>query len=167
MTQNPMNIDREFGRSASLLPIRSTIKRPWAAVAACLFLCVCGAAAAEQIDERAQALLVLEPIFDVLDCTQQGHIESGEVDEHFFHLFAPYDPDRRQWASKQSFVKARESVKRLAEEAEFAAMDADGNEKVSVKEYRDRILHLIRVADVNGDGEVTMEELRAAESDDD
>ncbi len=162
-----MSIERRFGRTIAMLPVRAPMKRRWATFATCLLLCVCGAAAAEDVDERVQALLVLEPIFDVLDCTQQGHIESGEVDEHFFHLFAPYDPDRKQWAAKQSFVKASEPAERQVEEAEFAAMDVDGDEKVSVKEYRDRILHLIRVADGNGDGEVTMEELRAAESDDD
>ena len=161
-----MSIERGFGRRLGLPRMRSTMKRRWPTFTACLFFCVSGAAVAEQVDERVQALLVLEPIFDVLDCTQQGHIESGEVDEHFFHLFAPYDPDRKQWASKHSFVKASEPAERLLEEAEFAAMDADGDEKVSVKEYRDRILHLIRVADGNGDGEVTMEELRAAEADD-
>ena len=166
MMQNPMNIERASRRAVSSRLVRAPMKRPWARFTACLLLCASGAAVAEQVEERVQALLVLEPIFDVLDCTQQGHIESGEVDEHFFHLFAPYDPDRKQWASKQSFVKAGKPAERLVEKAEFAAMDVNGDGKVSAKEYRDRILHLIEVADSNGDGEVTMEELRAAESDD-
>lgn len=159
-----MSTERAFVRTANLVDARSTAKRRWMMLVVLAVLGVHGAALADPTEERARALFVLEPIFDLLDCTQQGHIEDSEVDEHFFHLFAPYDPDRKQWAPKRSFVKAGDPEERRMEEALFTAMDSNGDQKVSALEYRNQIIHLIRVADGDGDGEVTLEELRAVQA---
>jgi Ca2+-binding EF-hand superfamily protein len=127
--------------------------------------------AGSNVDEtRKLAEMLIVPVFDMLDCTDQGFIESGEVDEHFPLLFNHYDRNLDSSLSAEEFAgRADDADTAELKRRMFADMDRNDNGRVSPREYRDGIIALIRAFDSNSDGEVTMAELvgRDAADDDD
>jgi hypothetical protein len=106
-------------------------------------------------DERAAALHFIKPAFPILDCTDTGSIEQGEVDEHFFNLFFSLDADRSRSISLQEYIRAAYDSTPEKEGFIFDLIDTDGNGAVSTREYRQHLFTAIDLADENGDGEVT------------
>lgn len=111
--------------------------------------------------ERELARFLLTPVFDILDCTQQGFIEAGEVDEHLSFMFTPLDRDQSMAITPDEFVLASRSEDRRMQEAVFSLADQNADGRLTVMEYRIRLMSMINSADDNGDGEVTQQELAA------
>lgn len=137
----------------------------------CATLPVIGAAHAGEADanpeeHRKLAETLIVPVFDMLDCTDQGFIESGEVDEHFPLLFNHYDRNLDSSLTAEEFAGKGEGREAERMRRMFADMDKNGNDRVSPREYRDGIIALIRAFDSNSDGEVTMAELVGADAPD-
>lgn len=121
-------------------------------------------AAADELRETQElAGYIVAPVFDMLDCTDQGFIESGEVDEHFPLLFNHYDRNLDSSLALGEFLGASDGREAELKRRMFADMDRNGNERVSPREYRDGVIALIRATDNNSDGEVTMVELTGVE----
>lgn len=112
---------------------------------------------ADETRKLAETLIV--PVFDMLDCTDQGFIESGEVDEHFPLLFNHYDRNLDSSLTAEEFAGRGDADEAELRRRMFADMDRNDNGRVSPREYRDGIIALIRASDSNSDGEVTMAEL--------
>ena len=108
-------------------------------------------------DDLARFLLL--PVFDILDCTNQGFIEAGEVDEHFPVLFNHFDKDFDRYLARSEYVGSRDSEQALLQARMFDAMDTNSDGVVSTREYRAQVIRLIAAVDYDGDGEVTPEEL--------
>jgi len=113
----------------------------------------------EAPDRREIASYMLVPVFETLDCTDQGAIESGEVDTHFPALFGWHDTDRNSTITRTEFVITTNGDRTDLSEAAFAGMDTDGDGKLTIIEYRRGLMSLIESMDSDGDGEVTMAEL--------
>lgn len=113
----------------------------------------------EMPDRQEIARYLLVPVFETLDCTDQGAIESGEVDTHFPSLFGWHDTDRDSTISRTEFVATTNADRAHLSEAAFADMDADGDGQLTIIEYRRGLMSLIESMDGDGDGEVTMAEL--------
>ncbi|MEM1092826.1 MAG: hypothetical protein AAGB27_04595 [Pseudomonadota bacterium] len=123
-------------------------------------LCACATTpTAQGPSEQELAAFLLYPMFDVLDCTQQGFIEAAEVDEHLAFLFTPLDRDRSMALTPNEYVLAKTPEDRVRQELIFARADSNGDRRLTVAEYRLRLIDLIDAADDNGDGEVTRSEL--------
>lgn len=116
-------------------------------------------AAAAPIGDDELARFLLLPVFDILDCTNQGFIEAGEVDEHFPVLFNHFDKDFDRSLARSEYVGSRDAEEALLQARMFDAMDTNSDDVVSTREYRAQVIRLIAVVDYDGDGEVTPEEL--------
>lgn len=108
---------------------------------------------------RQQASAFLVPVFDILDCTDQGFIESGEVDEHFAQVFNPMDRNRSRSLSRSEYLRYGSAETLSLREAAFDGIDTDRDQSVSALEFRSYLFQIIEIADTDGDGEVTREEL--------
>ena len=116
----------------------------------------------EKITEADLARHTLIPVFDILDCTNQGFIDGGEIDEHFPVLFNHFDRNGDAMLGRKEYVSSDDAGKARLQAAMFDGMDTDADGKVTSREYRDQVIHLIRVADSDDDDEVTMQELQSA-----
>ncbi|MEM8683036.1 MAG: hypothetical protein AAGF72_06370 [Pseudomonadota bacterium] len=120
--------------------------------------------AAQHLNDHGDPSLaehMLLPIFDILDCTGQGFLEAGEVDEHFPNLFGYHDIDRDRRLTLTEFQHKTDKQKQLLDERLFRQMDRDRDNFVSTREYRDTLIDIIQSVDADGDGETTMAELVA------
>ncbi len=128
---------------------------------ALLVVFAAGASGSEQTEpstgELARHLLL--PIFDLLDCTDQGYIEAGEVDEHFPSLFGYHDKNRDFRLSRREYLSRVDDAKARLDLLLFKRMDEDKDDSVTTFEYRGEVMSLIRSMDADGDGETTLEEL--------
>lgn len=112
--------------------------------------------------ELARHLLL--PIFDILDCTDQGFLEAGEVDEHFPNLFGYHDRNRDFSLSLREYAVSGDVNKRRMDQLLFERMDNNSDGKVSPLEYRSEVMSIIESMDADGDGETSLEELAPPES---
>lgn len=109
--------------------------------------------------EQAIASQTLRAMFYTLDCTDEGHLEAGEIAEHMAQLFRPYDVDRSITLSAKEFSRAgRLSDPALQAEA-FKMSDADRNGQVTSQEFAAYLTRLMSVVDADRDGEITPMEL--------
>lgn len=122
--------------------------------------------AADPIDEqRALAGFILKPpIFNFLDCENDGTIEKGEVDEHFPQVFFIYDKDRSRDLSRSEYVSSTHPEDKALQARIFKLMDSNGDNLVSTTEYRLYFYQIIDSADINSDGEVSLQELAQLQS---
>ncbi len=113
-------------------------------------------------DEREQARFLIEPIFDLLDCGDEGYVQAGEVDEHLGELHRALGMARQYHENVNPGLSDTERNDLIRIESALRDdMDADGDDYVTKLEYRVRLIHLIHASDVDGDGEVTRDELHA------
>ena len=98
-------------------------------------------------------------MFDILDCTNQGFIEAGEVDEHFPVLFNHFDKDLDRFLERAEYVGSGDTEQARLEARMFDDMDTNSDNRVSTREFRAQAIRLIDVVDYDGDGEITPEEL--------
>lgn len=131
-----------------------------------LALIACGSLVAASAEELAikdadLARYLFVPVFDILDCTDQGFIEPGEIDEHFPVLFNPMSGGETRVLDREAFVTSEDPAEAELQASLFARLDADRDERVSAREYRDGLYQLLEQMDGDGDYEVTMDELQA------
>lgn len=129
-----------------------------------LALCCSGSAAAELTASAAD--LVVQRIYNQLDCDLDGTVEPDEVDEHFAQVWAPMDRDGSRTLSAMEYgqlvgtggaPQARERQRQL-----FRDADADASAAIDPAEMRAHLRRLIVLADRNGDYEVTRTEVGLA-----
>ncbi|MEO0996363.1 MAG: hypothetical protein AAFX58_02485 [Pseudomonadota bacterium] len=120
-----------------------------------------GVATADEIESTGDTLAryVLAPNFETLDCGNEGHVDSSEVDEHFPALFNRHDRNLDRVVTRAEYVRARAEADRAIEAELFETLDSDGNAEVSTLEYRAGMIKLIRTLDRDGDGEITRAEM--------
>lgn len=83
------------------------------------------------------------------------------MDEHLSFMFTPLDRDQSMAITPDEFVLASRSEDRRMQEAVFSLADQNADGRLTVMEYRIRLMSMINSADDNGDGEVTQQELAA------
>lgn len=118
------------------------------------------AAVSDDIGDDDLARFLLVPVFDILDCTSQGFIEAGEVDEHFPVLFNHFDKDLDRTIARSEYVGSRDSRRTRLQARMFDEMDSNSDGVISPREYRAQVIRLIDAVDYDGDGEVTPAELK-------
>lgn len=131
----------------------------WAVVVVLIGGCARSDTPSEADTERKIAAQTLRAMFYTLDCTDEGHLEAGEIGEHMSQLFRPYDVDRSITLSAKEFERAgRLSDPELLGTA-FSMSDADASGEVTGREFEAYIARLLDVMDTDRDGEITPEEL--------
>lgn len=108
--------------------------------------------------------MVLEPVFEILDCDREGLIDRGQVDEHFGQLFAPRDLNRSHTLDVDEYVRGTAGAQRRRFSVAFAAADRDESGELTSDEFIDHLYRLVDQADADGDGSVTVAELVATRS---
>lgn len=98
-------------------------------------------------------------MFYTLDCTDEGHLEAGEIAEHMAQLFRPYDTDRSITLSSKEFERAGRLSDAMLQEQAFRMSDADANGEVTSQEFTAYLAGLLKIMDADRNGEVTPEEL--------
>ena len=101
----------------------------------------------------------LASVFYVMDCTNEGFIDAGEVIEHGSVLFRRIDRDRSGDISRVEYVGAIHKHWAPLRNAYFDHMDADGNDSVSLTDYMAHLTDMVEEADLNRDGDTSWEEI--------
>ena len=109
--------------------------------------------------EHEIARTTLTNMFDTLDCTDEGHLEAGEIAEHISQVFRPYDRDRSLSLSRPEFSLATRVEDPNLEALAFSIGDANGDGVVSNREFQAYLVRLLTTVDLDRDGEVTPAEL--------
>jgi hypothetical protein len=124
------------------------------------------AQATEAVGDHAQAKFIITPIFELLDCGDEGYVQAGEVDEHLGELYQNLHWARRyhEYVEPAMSDADKASLART-EEALLDSMDSNADDEVSRLEYRARLIELIVLSDIDGDGEVTLAELETGSTD--
>ena len=113
----------------------------------------------QNADEHAIAKQTLSAMFYTLDCTDEGHLEAGEIGEHMAQLFRPFDVDRSISLSRKEFQRASRLSDPSQIELAFALSDANTDGQVTGPEFAHYLAHLLDVVDADRDGEITPSEL--------
>lgn len=128
----------------------------------CAALCACAGTGeiAQVSSERQIARDTLLPMFYVLDCTDQGFLEAGEIAEHMAQIFRPFDRDNSRTLSRGEFSRAGNYHDAGLLDTAFTMSDANADGAVNSQEYRYYLERLIRTMDTDSNGELTLAELQ-------
>ncbi|MEO1575857.1 MAG: hypothetical protein AAFU65_12970, partial [Pseudomonadota bacterium] len=77
--------------------------------------------------ERQIAAQTLRAMYYTLDCTDEGHLEAGEIGEHMSQLFRPFDVDRSITLSPREFERAGRLANPALQATAFSISDADAS----------------------------------------
>ena len=140
--------------------LRMTSGRGLIALAGCVLIAGVNATDEPGTSDADLARFLFVPVFDILDCTQQGFIEAGEIDEHLPILFNPLSRGETRILGRDAFVTSEDADEAALQEQLFETMDGNHDELVSAREFRDTLVRLLDEMDSNGDDEITMDELQ-------
>lgn len=98
-------------------------------------------------------------MFYTLDCTDEGHLEAGEIAEHIAQIFRPFDVDRSISLTPREFSTASRLQTTDLQAQAFSMSDADGNGQVTTPEFTRYLERLMVIVDADGNGEITPLEL--------
>lgn len=124
-------------------------------------LAACTAQPKTQSEQQMLARQTLLPMFEILDCTDEGHLEAGEIAEHISQIFLPFDRDRSRSLSPTEFSRASRFSDAALAKAGFSMSDANADGAVSSQEFSGYLERLIDVLDADSNGELTLAELQA------
>lgn len=109
-----------------------------------------------------------------IDGNDDGIVSSSEASQHASAAFSVFDGDGDGQLTEDEYLdsapailsRGRRSVERLFVNriAAFAAMNADGDETVTLPEFMTKAQKTFEAADINGDGKVTVWEFRAQQN---
>ena len=105
------------------------------------------------------AQLVVSAVFDSMDCDLDGTIEPSEVDDHFAQLWHPADLDRSKALSRREYARTTQLADGVTVGQLFTDADRNGDALIGFSEYSAHLQRMILLADVNGDFEVSRNEL--------
>jgi len=108
-------------------------------------------------DNRSHAVFFVRPFFDIMDCNSEGAIDTSEVDDHFHQIFFSHDRDRSKSISLSEF--ALFSPDRAKSLYLFERIDKNFDKMLTAKEYRQHMIAAIKLADRDGDGELSRQEV--------
>ncbi len=101
----------------------------------------------------------LAGIFYVMDCTNEGYVNTGEVAEHAGTLFRRMDLDRSGMLSREEYVTFVHEYWTGIRNAYFDEMDPDGDDLANHIDYANHLERLISAADTNRDGDASWDEI--------
>lgn len=101
----------------------------------------------------------LAGIYYVLDCTNEGYINPGEVTEHGGVLYRRMDLDRSGKVSRAEYVGFVNEKWRPIRENYFDQMDKNGDDVITVIDYMAHLSALVDEADLNRDGDAAWSEI--------
>lgn len=108
-------------------------------------------------DDRGHAAFFVRPFFDIMDCNSEGAIDTSEVDDHFHQIFFSHDRNRSKSISLSEF--ALFSPDRAKSLYLFERIDNNSDKMLTAKEYRQHMIAAIKLADRDGDGELSRQEV--------
>ncbi len=134
-----------------------------------LGLIVCGflaaPACADHMDAHGAAIppvatsAGLAGVFHVLDCTNEGYVNHGEVIEHGGSLFRNMDTDDSKTVSRAEYVTFLDDHWADLRHAYFDAMDPDGDGFINHFDFNIHLVDLVTQADLNNDGDASWTEI--------
>jgi hypothetical protein len=101
-----------------------------------------------------------QSLFDAFDANQDGTLTQAEVDQARQAKLAEFDRDRNGSLSLEEYQALWMEAMRERMVDRFQAHDDDGDGMVTAEEFGADYGRIISRLDQNGDGEVTMDELR-------
>ena len=106
-------------------------------------------------------------MFESFDANGDGKVTQAEVDEVRTQRFAAFDQDGDGRLTLEEYQALWLEAMRPRMVDQFQAHDEDGDAGVTVEEFTERYSRVVTRLDANGDGEVTIEELRSRHRDGD
>ncbi|HET6469758.1 MAG TPA: hypothetical protein VFG43_15395, partial [Geminicoccaceae bacterium] len=98
-------------------------------------------------------------LFESFDQNDDGKVTQEEINAVRDERFARFDSDGDGRLSLQEYEALWLDAMRTRMVRQFQAHDADGDAAVTPEEFRARYARMVSVLDVNGDGEVTRDEI--------
>lgn len=98
-------------------------------------------------------------IFHILDCTNEGYVNTGEVTEHGGALFRRMDRDRNRKISRQEYVAFMDKHWAPLREKLFTQADKDQDGTLNHIDFADHLTEMIIATDINKDGDASWVEL--------
>lgn len=113
----------------------------------------------------------MERLFAKMDADGNGVLSSAEGEAAVLKMFEKQDADGDRYLSQAEFMSRKHDRQPSAEKAQklgdlkakrFAALDKDGDGRVSAEEFFAAAQQRFAAADLNKDGQVTREEIESA-----
>ncbi|MEL6302778.1 MAG: hypothetical protein AAFV47_06045 [Pseudomonadota bacterium] len=118
----------------------------------------------DEFDDFDLARFLIPPVFTVLDCTNEGYVQAAEVDEHLGELHQRYPMTLRYHLYQMSSLEpGRKEMLAKLDQVARQKIDSNGDSVVSRTEYRTFLIQLLERVDLDGDGEVSREDLAPSE----
>ena len=105
---------------------------------------------------RARGLIIIE----TFDLNKDGKVTQDEIDQARKDQLAKYDTNQDGVLSLEEYQVLWMDAMRRVMVRQFQANDADGDGSITVEEFTARFADLVRDRDRNGDGVLTVDELR-------
>ena len=99
-------------------------------------------------------------IIETFDIDKDGKVTQAEIDQTRKDQFAKYDSNHDGVLSLEEYQALWLDAMRRMMVRQFQANDADGDARITVEEFTARFDDLVRDRDRNGDGVLTVDELR-------
>ena len=111
--------------------------------------------------ELAAHAVIVNPLFDELDCESLGYVQPGEVDEHAGPIFSSFDTDKSFGISKAEWYGGAISKENALVALSFKMADANSDTSLNYLEFTTYLKRAVSTLDSNGDGELSPAELLA------
>jgi hypothetical protein len=99
-------------------------------------------------------------IIETFDLNKDGKITQAEIDQARKDQLAKYDTNKDGVLNLEEYQVLWMDAMRRMMVRQFQANDADGDGRITVEEFTARFADLVRDRDRNGDGVLTVDELR-------
>ena len=111
--------------------------------------------------ELAAHAVIVDPLFDELDCESLGYVQPGEVDEHAGPIFSSFDIDKSFGISRAEWYGGAISKENSLVALSFEMADANSDTSLNFLEFTTYLKRAVSTLDSNGDGELSPAELQA------